>query len=461
MARKAGLNIAAYHYAIFGNTSDQATANAAAASEATYFAKVAKSLNLPSTTAMIEDAEHPDTASSVWTNASVAFRNQLVASGYPQVKYYTSKSWATSGTMNTSTLGIKNFWVAQYLYGTPKTNATGWNNTYNNNSAYGALQYTSKMYYNNQSVFTNLDTSVDYSDFFGSSFTSLTEPRFMQVKAGGTYKYDLNTMATAGSALTQNQVIKFVDKKQVNGVWYLRTQYDVDNGNPYGIRQSDLTEISAQAISPKYMIFTKNGWKSDPASQTKKSDTLATNSVVKVVDSYSVNGKTYYRTEFDSINNNRLGISSEFVSDLPVVSLDTPRYFYAPLKTQSIDLTSNKSQEIPLGTKLLINQKILFKGTWYFQAKENNNTAIFINSNSLSSNVIYSAFENPRQMKLTQNVNRINPLTGEIYDHLLKDRIIDFSTKVYINGEWYYRTAFNTANNTNAAIPAKYLTEVK
>ncbi|MQW23455.1 family 25 glycosyl hydrolase [Lactococcus sp. dk322] len=166
MAKNAGLNIATYHFAIFGKTSNQATANSAAIAEAKYYASQAQSLGLPSNTVMILDAEYAGTASSVWTNASIAFKNQMTVSGYPQVKYYTSKSWVTGGAMNASTLGTKNLWVAQYLFGTPKTNATGWGNILDNNSQYGALQYSSQMYFNNQSSVQPVDTSVDLSNFF-------------------------------------------------------------------------------------------------------------------------------------------------------------------------------------------------------------------------------------------------------------------------------------------------------
>lgn len=461
MAQNAGLNIATYHFAIFGSTSNQTTATNAAIVEAKYYAAQAKALGISSNTVMIEDAEYSGTASSVWTNASVAFRNQLVASGYPQVKYYTSKSWATSGTMNTSTLGIKNFWVAQYLYGTPKTNATGWNNTYNNNSAYGALQYTSQMYYNNQSSVNPVDTSVDYSDFFGSSFTSLTEPRFMKINVSKTYRYDLNTIATVGSALTQNQVIKFVDKKQVNGVWYLRTQADVDSENAYGVPQSALTEITTSTITPKYMYFTSTGWKSDPATQSKVGNNIGQLTLVKVFDTYSVNGKTYYRTEEDAKANNRLGISGQFLADVYVISLDGPRMFYTTEATVKTNFLTNSTTAVKSGDTFFITKKVLINDVWYFQTKTDEGSYTFINSSKLSSTVKYINFLGPRKMKLIEDNDRVNPLTGEVLDRLHKDKIIDFSTKVYINGEWYYRTAFNTANNTNAAIPAKYLTEVK
>lgn len=169
MAQNAGLNIATYHYAIFGNTNNQTTANHAAIAEADYYAQAAQKLGLSTAITMIEDAENSGTTSSVWTQASQNFQSELSKKGYHNVKFYTSQSWATNGSMNSSTLGAKNFWVAQYLYGKPETNPTGWANTLKNNAQFGAWQYTSQMRYSGTNLQKNvLDTSTSYETFFSN-----------------------------------------------------------------------------------------------------------------------------------------------------------------------------------------------------------------------------------------------------------------------------------------------------
>ena len=171
MAQNAGLNIATYHYAIFGNTNNQTTANHAAIAEADYYAQAAQKLGLSTAITMVEDAENSGTTSSVWTQASQNFQSELSKKGYHNVKFYTGQSWAANGSMNSSTLGAKNFWVAQYLYGKPETNPTGWANTLKNNAQFGAWQYTSQMRYSGTSLQKNvLDTSTDFSNFFSARY---------------------------------------------------------------------------------------------------------------------------------------------------------------------------------------------------------------------------------------------------------------------------------------------------
>ncbi len=161
MAQNAGLKVATYHFAIFGSTSNQATANAQAQAEATYYVNMAKSLGLNSSTVMIEDAEWTSTSSAVWTQASQNFANKVKALGYNNVKFYTSKNWAENGTMKPATLGAKNFWVAQYLYGKPSASNL-------QNTQYGAWQYTSQMYFQGTANLraNAVDTSIDYNDIF-------------------------------------------------------------------------------------------------------------------------------------------------------------------------------------------------------------------------------------------------------------------------------------------------------
>lgn len=159
MARNAGLNIATYHFAIFGSTSNQTTANNHAIAEANYYAQEAKRLGINPKTVMIEDAEYTPTAASIWNQASQNFTQQLKNQGYDQIRYYTSKSWAENGTLKPATFGAKNFWIAQYLYGKPS-------NSNLQNTQYGAWQYSSQMYFANTSQKKPIDTSIDYNNIF-------------------------------------------------------------------------------------------------------------------------------------------------------------------------------------------------------------------------------------------------------------------------------------------------------
>lgn len=169
MAKNSGLNIATYHYARLGDTSDQATANSQAVAEAQYFVSVARNLGIPSNTAMILDCESPavNINSVDWTLASLSWEKEMVLLGYSNVKYYTSQSWTTAGggnLMEEGQLGKTNMWLAQYLYGTPSSSNL-------QNTKFGAWQYSSQMYYVDASQPQPIDTSIDYSNFFSPVIT--------------------------------------------------------------------------------------------------------------------------------------------------------------------------------------------------------------------------------------------------------------------------------------------------
>ena len=264
MAKAAGLNVAAYHYAWFVEQNapyNQALANADAMKEATYFANRATALGLSKNTIMIEDAEsfgeYP-----VWTGASQVFAQTLASLGYTNVRFYSSQGWVTDGTMKPSVLGSGNMWVAQYPSDTPAINPTtvrngmpiGWNNSLAYNSQYGAWQFTSQMYFNNFSNKKPVDTSIDYDNVFAPlSFTSLPAGTTMVVSKAGNDKVSvMNSSKSTGSSLSIGQKVAIADKITVNGITYYRTTSDQAAGSIYGIPAADL--MGAQLVT-----FNSNG----------------------------------------------------------------------------------------------------------------------------------------------------------------------------------------------------------
>ncbi len=184
-AKTAGLTIATYHF-----VSDPTRIQY----EAAYYAKTAKTLGLSSNTVMIEDAEAPSTAYN-WTNVSIVFKNTMASHGFHNIRYYTSQSWITSGVINTSTLGAKNMWVAQYPPGTPSTYAAMWKNSNTINSAYGAWQYTSEMRFKGGTanlLNNDLDTSIDYNNIFGAPSQNLQDVYRLYNANTGEHFYTLN-----------------------------------------------------------------------------------------------------------------------------------------------------------------------------------------------------------------------------------------------------------------------------
>lgn len=106
-ALAAGMKVSTYHFSHFATKQE-------AEAEATYYAKMAKELNLPGTTVMVNDIETVFNPYS--TQNSVYFANKLKALGYGTTLHYSSSSIFDRGILSTAILGLKNLWVAQYPY---------------------------------------------------------------------------------------------------------------------------------------------------------------------------------------------------------------------------------------------------------------------------------------------------------------------------------------------------------
>jgi len=303
-----------------------------------------------------------------------------------------------------------------------------------------------------------------FQDWFGSTlggrFVALDPPRWMQIKNNGVQKIDIVSGEYVGDALDAGRQIRFVDSISIDNKWYLRTEFNYNDGGLYGISQDELEEIPYQSISPKWMTFIETGNRSRPSSRTSAGDTLVRGTSVKVVDQIIVDGNVYYRTEFNHNNDQDYGIHSRFLADFGPIALDGPRNFCSSTSVDKINpQTGAKLSSIDAGN-YFINKKTLINGVWYYQMQSDNNTLAFIDSNNLH-DACYIPFEGPRNMRINQDVVRFNPYTNAKYDTLVKDQVIMFTTKIFIGGQWYFRTEHNTLNNIDAVIPAYAVSELQ
>ena len=72
----------------------------------------------------------------------------------------------------------------------------------------------------------------------------------------------------------------------------------------------------------------------------------------------------------------------------------------------------------------------------------------------------YTMMSETKEMTPVRNSVRLNPVTGEQYDRLEKNKIYTFASYIIVDGVKYYRTLHNTENNIDAAVSEKELQEV-
>ena len=104
-AATVGLRVSCYHFARY-------TSNADAQNEARFFVKIAKQYGITSDTRMVDDAEVHSVAD--YNSATAAFLNEVKALGYTRVGLYSSKSFFTSGILNSHGFDDAKIWDAGY-----------------------------------------------------------------------------------------------------------------------------------------------------------------------------------------------------------------------------------------------------------------------------------------------------------------------------------------------------------
>ena len=359
--------------------------------------------------------------------------------------------YAPDPACGTKQVNIENIaTLSLYLY-TPYTPNVGSLNNYPGQAPCGS--------YGNRNFF------MFFNEWFGSTqvvlkFSPISTPRWMQTK-NDVYKTDLVSLADAGALIPKGTQIKFIDKIAVNGKWYLRTEFNYNDGGYYAIAQDQIEDISYQPITPKWVTFTVDGYRSHPAPRTAVSgDSLMRGTSVKVVDQIIVDGSTYYRTEYNSTNGQDFGIHSRFVSDFAPVPLDGPRTFCSNISINRVNPQTGAVVDTSTGgvASISITKKTLVNSIWYFQAAADDNTTKFYRSADLR-DVCYASFQGPRNMIIKQDAIRFNPYTKQTLDTLKKGSVIAFSTKILLNGQWYFRTMHNSINNIDAVVSAAYVSD--
>src|SRR5690606_18433110 len=134
-----------------------------------------------------------------------------------------------------------------------------------------------------------------------------------------------------------------------------------------------LSEIEySQFSQPRYLQTVKNGTaKRHPASnRPDQSQVYSKGTALKFSSKILVNGYWYYRTEFDTNNNNNLGIAANDLEEMYFVQLDSPRFMEIKNNTKNINpITGEVGETIITGTHVKFASKISINGVWYYRSE--------------------------------------------------------------------------------------------
>ena len=302
-----------------------------------------------------------------------------------------------------------------------------------------------------------------FGNVYAAQWSKMDFPRYMTA-ASDIKRIDPYTMhETNDTQIAKGDTIKYISKIDTKKGPCLRTEHNTINGIQACALISQLKEVELEFTdippSEQLMIISENSQKTSIRSQeiSEQFD----DSMIRVFKKKTVFlGKTFYITEYDSKNIDSIllaGFEEKYLTGLTGYE-EISEYLRVVQDTSKMNIINkNTIAALKIGdvrkfrAKLVSSDGEIYYRTEYDHLMDNKEN--YISADSLSYPYAFEALEESAYYKLITDVDRINPVTGEYYDTLQKDRIILFSSRIFVNGQWYYRTAHNTENNLLFAVP--------
>lgn len=321
-------------------------------------------------------------------------------------------------------------------------------------------------------AYGNRNFYLYFTDWFGSTqadpWGKLATPRYFELTQDIKRVHPYTGVPIEDDLLAKGRIIYYDSKVYLDGEWCFRTEHNTANNILACVPQKYVKEVELNyqdlPQSEQYKIINSDSEKITVASRAVQK--FSTPLVRRFTKKAEFLGQTYYFTEFD------MSLTSGFVGGFTMDNLTNIDYQSLSQHlvvnsggTEKLDISdTNHKLTLSSGTARLYKAKIISDGKVYYQTEfdyGNNNSAYLVDGEGLiSADEIYIPFETPRALRLTQTIDRINPVTGERYDTLRAGQVIEFAQKAYINGKWYYRTKHNSENDIFVSIPASATTEV-
>ncbi len=382
------------------------------------------------------------------------------------------------------------------IYWNPDLNRCGSSTVYIQNQATAAL-YIYTPYRPNEAALNNLYGTGDscsaygnrnfwriFTDWFGSTkgqlpFQNMEKGRWMQIKSD-TYKKDLSSTnkSNVDWILGRGQQIYFTSKITIDGVTYLRSQYDHDRNQNKGIPDSMLEEVPVNYVpmeQARWMKASKEIIKVDPVTNRAQTSSNTSTYVSKdrwvyVSSKIEIGGKVYLRSFFDSERNLQAGIDGSLMQDVQFSyePLERPRWLAANQETQVYDLRDTEkttSSKIQLDNKSFYDHKIYLNGNYYLiSGLPTSNSFVGVPLNALRdiSASDIKDLNGQRAYRIVDDVEKLDLHTGLAADEEIvkKDRIVYFQGTITLNNTTYLRSAFDTNLNKTTVIPIDKLEAV-
>lgn len=307
-----------------------------------------------------------------------------------------------------------------------------------------------------------------FTDWFGDpsieavNFVNLDNPRYFSTSDGA---YKIDPLTNEKSTLASGLMLKFTTKAQTLQGWCFRTAYDTDVAANTCVPQEFIKEVElryeAVPVLEQEKMILYNSHKVYIRGESE-ADLIPHSIKRRFTKTVTFNNNTYYITEYDALNMNaELGIPVSSIVNFE----DVDEYYTIPAGSSKINLeTMELVDTIKEPIMRHFVKKIAWKGKIYYQTEYDAlaSSVLFISEESLQKTYLFINFEEPRNLCIKKSTIKIDPLSQKTSgENILPGQSIEFSTKILLNNTWYYRTLYDTQNNSNYTIPASDLEECK
>lgn len=368
--------------------------------------------------------------------------------------------------------------------GLQNSNCVGWNvpescrgTVLNIQSKATAALYTYTPYQPNHAALLNMYGTGDscsaygnrnfwrvWNDWFGPStdfkFTPLDNPRWMSLISDAT-KYNPLTGESTGASFPAGKQLRFVDKVFFNNKWYFRTEFDSANGSYQAFDSANVADIKYESLDdPRFMMTTQSMSKVQPSSG-KKTSTVAfdAGTYVQFTSKIFVNGQWYFRTAFDTANNNDSTFLATNVSDISFTPLDNPRYMRTTEPGNVINLRTNQTNSVtPSASDQFMQDKVYLNGEWYFRTKTDSvGGPVLATKSTAFRDISFTPLSTPYSVSVVTSTYKVDPFADKQIGtaSIVPGSIIQVAGIVSVNNVNYYQTEFDrTRGVLNSGIKA-------
>lgn len=310
-----------------------------------------------------------------------------------------------------------------------------------------------------------------FGSTYGEKFKPLETPRYFEATADIDRINPYTHVSVNDVIIPKGTAIMVTSKINTNEGACYRTKHNTENNIVACMPARYLREVNfvlEDVASDEKRMIVNSGASRQSLRNMKERAIFGSSEIVQFVKKTTFLDDVYYLTAEDLPNDNDImsisGISSKYLNKLDSYA-EIDEYYIAKEGSKKVNvLTGEDNYTFAYGEARNYKLAFSYNGTIFLQTEydyTNGNTNIAIKKDFLENAVEFRNFDFPRLLRLKDTCNRIDPLTGSVFDTLSAGRVIKFSTKAYVNNEWYYRTEHNTLNSYQLAINSRCLEEIK